>query len=37
VLVHEYMGIKVDRVWAIIEGELPSLKQCAEMLSADLR
>lgn len=37
VLVHEYMGIKVDRVWSIIEGELPSLKQAAEMLSAEHR
>jgi uncharacterized protein with HEPN domain len=37
VLVHEYMGIKVDRVWAIIQEELPSLKQAAEMLSADLQ
>jgi uncharacterized protein with HEPN domain len=36
-LVHDYLGVQVDRVWAIIEGELPSLKQAAEMLSAEHR
>ena len=35
VLVHEYLGIDVDVVWTIIEQDLPSLKQAAEMLSAD--
>jgi len=35
VVVHEYMGINIDRVWAIIEDELPSLKQAAEQLLAD--
>ena len=36
VLVHDYLGVQADRVWAIIEGEIPSLKQAAQMLSADL-
>lgn len=37
VLVHEYLGIRVDRVWAIIERDLPPLKQAVEMLSAELQ
>jgi uncharacterized protein with HEPN domain len=27
VLIHGYMGIKLDRVWNVIENELPNLKE----------
>jgi uncharacterized protein with HEPN domain len=37
VLVHEYMGVDLDLVWAIIERDLPSLKQAAESLSGERR
>ncbi|MEW5926720.1 MAG: DUF86 domain-containing protein [Gemmatimonadota bacterium] len=37
VVVHEYLGINIGRVWAIIEDELPSLKQAVETLSAEHR
>lgn len=35
VVVHEYLGINIDRVWSIIEGEIPLLKQAVENLSAE--
>ena len=37
VLVHECLGINIDRVWAIVEDELPSLKHAVEMLSSEHR
>lgn len=35
VLIHNYMGVKLDRVWRVIEDELPGLRQAIDdLLSA---
>ena len=35
VLIHNYMGVKLNRVWRVIEDELPRLRQAIdEMLTA---
>lgn len=36
VLVHDYLGIKPERVWAIIENDLPVLRAAAEDLRKTL-
>ncbi|HEV2147857.1 MAG TPA: HepT-like ribonuclease domain-containing protein [Longimicrobiaceae bacterium] len=35
-LVHDYLGIDLDRVWAIIEQDMPALKHAAESLASEL-
>jgi uncharacterized protein with HEPN domain len=32
VLVHEYFGVDVEEVWAIVERELPELKRKLRMI-----
>lgn len=36
VLVHDYLGIRIDRVWEIIEEDLPDLKRQAEAILQEL-
>lgn len=36
VLVHDYFGVNLERVWEIMEQDMPTLKRAAEALSADL-
>ena len=35
-LVHHYLGIKLDRVWEIVERELPDLKRKTGAIQTDL-
>lgn len=35
VLVHDYLGVDLEYVWEIIEGDVPILKRAAESLSAE--
>jgi uncharacterized protein with HEPN domain len=32
VLIHDYMGINLNRVWNVIENDLPNLKQAVDYL-----
>lgn len=32
VLVHNYLGINLDRVWTVIQNDLPKLKRAVEVL-----
>jgi uncharacterized protein with HEPN domain len=32
VLIHDYMGVDLDEVWNVVEGELPRLKQAVVAL-----
>jgi uncharacterized protein with HEPN domain len=34
VLIHEYFGIHLERVWRVVERRLPELKQLVESLLA---
>jgi len=34
VLIHNYMGVKLDRVWRVIEQDMPPLKRAVEDLLA---
>lgn len=36
VLVHDYLGIKLERVWQIIERDLPGLRVTVERMRRDL-
>lgn len=36
VLVHDYFGVNLERVWEIMEQDMPTLKRAAEALSANL-
>jgi len=36
VLVHEYFGLKIDRVWRVIHKDLPKLKEQIEKLIQEL-
>jgi uncharacterized protein with HEPN domain len=36
ILVHDYLGINLARVWEIVEGDLPILKSQYQRLIADL-
>ncbi|HEU0079043.1 MAG TPA: HepT-like ribonuclease domain-containing protein [Longimicrobiaceae bacterium] len=36
VLVHDYFGVNLHRVWEIIEEDVPILKRAAESLSVEL-
>jgi uncharacterized protein with HEPN domain len=36
VLVHDYFGVNLNRVWEIIEEDVPILKRAAEALYAEL-
>lgn len=36
VLVHDYFGVNLNRVWEIIEEDVPVLKRAAEALSAEV-
>lgn len=36
ILVHDYLGIRIDRVWEIIEEDLPDLKRQAEAILQEL-
>ena len=36
VLVHEYLGVDVERVWGIVEHKLPVLKEATTALLEDL-
>jgi len=36
VLVHDYLGLNVARVWEIIDRDLPALKKAAEELLQEL-
>ncbi|MFP3936934.1 MAG: DUF86 domain-containing protein [Phycisphaerae bacterium] len=36
VLIHNYMGVKLNRVWGVVERDLPRLRQAVEdLLGAD--
>ena len=34
VLIHNYMGVNLNRIWAVVERDLPSLRQGVESLLA---
>ena len=36
VLVHDYLGVDLDRAWLIVERELPRLKQTIEAMQREL-
>ena len=36
VLVHDYFGIRLERVWQIVEKDLPELKRQMEMIRGEL-
>ncbi|MEW6743278.1 MAG: DUF86 domain-containing protein [Planctomycetota bacterium] len=36
VLVHDYLGIKLDRVWEIVERDLPVLRSSIETMKREL-
>jgi uncharacterized protein with HEPN domain len=36
VLVHDYLGVDLDRAWLIVERELPRLKQTIEAMQQEL-
>jgi uncharacterized protein with HEPN domain len=36
VLVHDYLGVDLDRAWLIVERELPRLKQTIEAMQKEL-
>jgi len=36
-LVHDYLGIKLERIWEIVEKELPLLRAAAETMRRELR
>jgi uncharacterized protein with HEPN domain len=36
VLIHNYLGVKVDRVWSAVTGRLPKLKEQIQTLLSDL-
>ena len=36
VLVHDYLGVDLDRTWLIVERELPRLKQTVEAMQKEL-
>jgi len=36
VLVHDYLGINLDRVWEIVESDLPDLKTHVDAMFAEL-
>lgn len=35
VLIHDYMGVDLDEVWNVVEGELPRLKQAVVALLSE--
>lgn len=37
VLVHDYLGVDLERVWEIVQSDVPRLKQVVEALLADRR
>ncbi len=37
ILVHNYLGVKLDRVWGIVEHDVPELKRNIEALLAHLQ
>ena len=37
VLIHEYFGIKIDRVWNVIKKDLPELKENILKIKRDLK
>ena len=36
VLVHDYLGIDIERVWIVIESDLPQLKSAIEAMRREL-
>jgi uncharacterized protein with HEPN domain len=36
VLVHDYLGVDLETVWMIVEGELPPLKQSLALMQKEL-
>ncbi|MBZ5728188.1 MAG: DUF86 domain-containing protein [Acidobacteriia bacterium] len=34
VLIHDYMAVDLEAVWAILENGIPSLKECVDRLLA---
>jgi uncharacterized protein with HEPN domain len=36
ILVHQYFGVELDDVWAVVERDLPELKSTVESMLADL-
>jgi uncharacterized protein with HEPN domain len=36
ILVHDYMGVNLDRVWTVVESHLPALKQSIEAIQQSL-
>jgi uncharacterized protein with HEPN domain len=37
VLVHDYLGIKLDRVWEIVERDLPALRVAVKAMQREVR
>jgi uncharacterized protein with HEPN domain len=37
VLVHDYLGINLNRVWEIIEKDIPSLREAAKKMLNDIQ
>jgi len=35
VLIHEYFGVRMDRVWQVVEHRLPELKRLVELILAE--
>lgn len=35
ILVHEYLGVSLEGVWAIVEDELPRLRRTVQSMLAD--
>jgi uncharacterized protein with HEPN domain len=35
VLIHDYMAVDVEAVWAVVESGIPSLKECVEQILAE--
>jgi uncharacterized protein with HEPN domain len=36
VLVHDYLGVSLERVWTVVENDLPSLRATVEMMLREL-
>ncbi len=36
VLVHDYLGVRAERVWEVVEGDLPELRQQVQAILDEL-
>jgi len=36
VVIHEYFGVKIDKVWNVIKGDMPKLKKQIQIIKKDL-